>query len=223
MEIPENAAYRKTAYSKAASGSESRMDYFYDDHDNLVRLVNTSLLEESPAFPASVIDIAYEYNADGTIAVKTTFGDNPFGKVTVEKFIYSSGKKADAVYKYENNRSVGGLSYEYDSHGNPVKMYYIYDGKIVHTQIKCEYIYDECGNISCKKEMFSLGEISVSDQTWFEYDESGNIVLEKTLQHDADFPELRKFFYDEDHRLIRIEHYMADKLFVTTVYQYEYY
>lgn len=223
MEIPENAAYRKTAYSRAASGNESRMEYFYDDHDHLVRLVNTSMLEENPAFPAPVIDFAYEYNADGTIAVKTTSGDNPFGKVTVEKFIYSSGKKADAVYKYENNRSVGGLSYEYDSHGNPVKVYYIYDGKIVHPKSECEYIYDECGNISYRKEMFGCGEMIVSDQTWFEYDEFGNISLEKKLQHGADSPELRRFFYDKDHRLIKVEHYMEDRLFVTTVYQYEYY
>lgn len=224
LEIPQNAAYRKIMLVRNPMGSEERSDYFYDEHDNPVRIVYTSLLEKNPHMAdAAVIDISYKYNQDGTIAEKTTVGGNPSGTVNVQKFIYGNNKKVCIEHKFENGRDAGGFSYEYDSHGNPVRKYYLHGGKIEASVCGYEYCCDENGRISYKKETVYAGESGLSCQIWYEYNENGSVVLEKSLKGGADFPEYHRYFYDEDSRLIRNEHYMDDKLFVTAVYQYEFY
>lgn len=224
IKTPKNAKYRKIMLVRNSKGSESRSDYFYDEHNNLIRLVNTSLLEENPDIAdIAVIDISYKYNGDGTIAEKTTVGGNPFGTVKTQKFIYGKNKKVCIEHKFENNRPAGGFSYEYDSHGNLIKKLFLYDGKIVATACEYEYIYDESGRISCKKETVNVDENYICCQIWYEYDGNGNIAYEKSLKCDADFPECHKYFYDEDNRLIKNENYMDNKLLSTVVHQYEFY
>ena len=155
---------------------------------------------------------------NGTIAEKRTVF---LGEVKVNKYVYNDNKNVISETMSENGIEGTSLSYEYDEYNNPVKVHHILNGNIVYTD-EYQYTYDENGLITYKiwKNRFSE---EIIFKTWFEYDEHGNLTLEKEFQEGADVPSYEKYYYDENNRLIRNESYIDDKLLSENIFEYEFY
>lgn len=222
---PKNTAYRKTILQSYPSGEESRWDIFYDVHNNEIRNVCTSdiLNHPQPDYAASkdspfLTDTTYVYNENGTIAEKRTVF---LGEVRVNKYVYNDNKNVISETMSENGIEGTSLSYEYDEYNNPVKVHHILNGNIVYTD-EYQYTYDENGRITYKIWKNRFNE-EIIFKTWFEYDEHGNLTLEKEFREGADVPTYEKYYYDENNRLIRNESYIDDKLLSENIFEYEFY
>lgn len=224
-EKPRNASYRKTIFQSHPSGTESRWDIFYDEHDNEIRnictsdainhpMTNSVELKDSPF----LTDIIYDYNDDDTIAATTTVF---LGEVKVNRFVYNGDKKIIRVFQSENGISGSSLSYEYDEHDNPIKIQRYIGGDIVGTD-EYEYLYDEIGRISYMVWKNRLFEEQIF-KIWYEYDEHGNITITKKFREGGDVPTYEKYYYDENDCLIRSESYMDDQLLAESIFEYEFY
>lgn len=221
----EHVAYRRTTHSSDSFGVETRKDFFYDSHDNPVCLVETSQLERNPNTPSGlVIRRKYKYNEDGTIAEQTTSGDNPFGTVTTSRFTYNSRKKVSLEHRFEDSMETGVLSYDYDSHDNPIRVTLSTGDNVIRTTQGIKYTYDVNGRVAYKQMLYHSGDgAMITIQTWYEYDEQGRVVIEKNLRAGAEVPEWRKNFYDGNDRLIKSTRYQGDDLLANEIYEYEFY
>lgn len=225
IDVPKNAVYRKTLRTGDGNGSETQKDYFYDNHDNPICLVDTSMMEKNPkSSNGAVIRRSYRYNDDGTIAEQTTSGDDPFGTVTTSRFQYNNKKKVFLEHRYENGSETGTISYDYDIHDNPVRVSLTGGDNVIRNTQGIKYTYDNKGRIAYKEMRYHSGAGQVMTvHTWFEYDERDNVVLEKSVKDGEERPEWRKNFYDGNKRLIKSVRYLGDELLTSEVYEYEYF
>ncbi|MBR3517601.1 MAG: amino acid racemase [Lachnospiraceae bacterium] len=225
IDRPENAVYRKTTRSNDGNGGETQKDYFYDKYDNPICLVDTTLLQKNPNSSAgAVIRRSYQYNEDGTISEQTTSGDDPFGKVTTSRFTYNSNKKVLMEHRFEDGRETGTITYDYDSHDNPSRVSVTSGDNLIRTTQGIKSTYDPKGRVSYKEMLYHSGNGAIkSIHTWYEYDDKGNMVLEKSQKAGETQMEYRKNYYDGSSRLIKSVRYVGDQLVSSETYEYEFF
>lgn len=241
-DVPKNASYRKTILQSYPSGGKSRWDTFYDEYNNEIcdfctsDILNHSdpdfaLSEDSP-FRSTTF---YIYNAEGTM-LKRTFCFMDVVRET--RFEYNEDNILTCEVRSENGIEGTTVLYENDEHGNPVIAKSIVEGELVQID-EYEYQYNENGNITYK--VWKSGEYEYQyDENghitnkvwkseeliyyyWYEYDEHGNLTMEKEFREGADFPSYEKYFYDDNDRLIRQESYLNDEPLSESIFEYEFY
>ena len=116
------------------------------------------------------------------------------------------------------------LSYDYDSHDNPIRVTLSTGDNVIRTTQGIKYTYDVNGRVAYKQMLYHSGDgAMITIQTWYEYDEQGRVIIEKNLRAGAEYPEWRKNFYDGNDRLIKSTRYQGDDLLANEIYEYEFY
>ncbi len=212
VEIPENAAYCRTA-NKISNIS------FFDENDNLIlEKLDPNTNGDHPRNR----EYSYEYNDDGTIAVMTL--SNSYGNSYKTYYEYNSDGTINKETFYTDDELYNTAVYTYDEHSNPIRKEIIYIGRVVgevnvHV-LSYEYDYDSDGRISVKKEFMDNDLKSTESYT---YDTDGNTASLEAQYADLDFNILRKYTYNSENRLIKEEISTGDEETTYIEYEYEFY
>lgn len=212
VEVPENAAYRRTA-NKISNIS------FFDENDNLIL---EKLDPNTDGDHPRNREYSYEYNDDGTIAVMTL--SNSYGNSYKTYYEYNSDGTISKETLYTDDEPYNTSVYTYDEHLNPVRKEITYTGRIlgevnVHV-LSYEYEYDSDGRITVKKEFMDNDLKSTESYT---YDTNGNTASLEAQYANLDFNILRKYTYNSENRLIKEEISTSDEETTYIEYEYEFY
>lgn len=223
---PQNTAYRQTIIqSYSFNATVSRWDIFYDYYGNEIWNITTSgvLIHQDPDFALSEdspyhVKTFYIYNDDRRVVKRTVYS---MGTVRETKFEYNNNNTISRKTEFENGSKTSYSTFEYDEHNNPIKEHCFSDGVFLHTD-EYEYSYDEYDRITYKVWKSRLFT-EIIHHYWYEYDQHGNVIMEKEFIDGSDFPSHNKMYYDENNRLIKKERYSGNELKSEDIYQYEFY
>ena len=212
VEVPENAAYRRTA-NKISNIS------FFDENDNLIL---EKLDPNTDGDHPRNREYSYEYNDDGTIAIMTL--SNSYGNSYKTYYEYNSDGTIRKETLYTNDELYNTSVYTYDEHSNPVRKEITYIGRIVgevnvHV-LSYEYEYDSDGRILVKKEFMDNDLKSTESYTYYT---NGNTASLESQYANLDFNILRKYTYNSENRLIKEEISTSDEETTYIEYEYEFY
>ncbi len=209
VEVPENAAYKKTALI-------SRKDYdfnayqvieFFDDHDNLILSLNQ--VKPGGTTP-SIFQKTYEYNSDGTIASEEYETMHGLQHIDYE---YSNGILVKET-TFINGNYKNTVSYTYDEYGNPITSVYENSDETICLETTYTYQYDGNGKFISRITQNNDG---YKRNEQFTYDENGNVKTH--IDNDKEI----KYTYNSENRLIKEQSFCDVEELEYTEYEYEFY
>lgn len=219
IKVPENAAYRQTEL-KYIQGKLSTICFnFFDEHDNCIYLFSQPT-EDSNEEWATTFDCSYsyKYNADDTIAEMSIVDSDDIQTMEYE---YNEDKTVRTETGYRNGKLWFTTVCTYDDHSNPVRTEMTFVNANKSYISTYEYEYDPDGRILVEK---CTKDNDLSNYTKRNtYDENGNTAsLETTYAH-SDSPQLTKYTYNSENRLIKEENFTDGEESEYTEYEYEFY
>ncbi len=211
-EIPENAAYKQISYYNSSNGYHSVTISFFDSHDNEILVV----AENSNNQSKNKID--YEYNDNGTVAIRRSMGMN--GKYVEILYEYNSDGTLAKETTYTDGKFYGSVAYTYNGHKEPVRSEYAFSDEEYNGITEYTYEYDEQGRVIKKTISSDLPAYYAEDS--YTYDYKGN--LKTTTSGSTKII----YSYDENNCLIWEDHYLLysylpDVWQSSTKYVYEFY
>lgn len=229
IKVPENAAYRQTEL-KYIEGMLSTISFsFYDEHDKCIyyfsQQTDDSNEELTETFDCSY---SYKYNDDGTIAeinsVSSFYNNQTLDNQTL--FEYRDDKTIrNKTYYYNRNGKPWYTSVcTYDENSNPVWSETTFVNSNKNYSSTYEYEYDSEGRILVEKCISDNDLYNCTKR--YTYDDNGNTASLEATYAGSDFPQLTKYTYNSENRLIKEEFFVfGEKASYTeyTEYEYEFY
>lgn len=229
IEVPENAAYKRTKYCMKDAEKQPVEISFFDEHDNIICEVSYNLSDNTFRTKQYV----YKYNDDGTISTKKLITEN--GISSNDEYEYNdNGKLKSIAYFSEGGDLVKTKCYEYNDDGR-IRLESTFkpdDSEPCSTEAY-EYEYDENGRIS--RKIITITDNSLScyydgtETIDYTYDENGNILTKHsvrkgtyhTLATDENEDNMTVYTYNSENQLISSE--ITDEYGYVYVFDYEYY
>lgn len=219
IKAPENAVYCQTDKSYIKGNLSAITIHYYDEHDNIIYLF-TQPTEDSDYEFATTFDCSYsyKYNADGTIAEMSIVKSDDIQTMEYE---YNDDKTVRNETGYHNGKLWFTTVCTYDEHSNPVRTEMTFSNDNSSFISNYEYEYDPDGRILVEK---CIKDNDLSNYTKrYTYNENGNMAsLEATYAY-LDYPQLTKYTYNSDNRLIKEQRFTNGKESEYTEYEYEFY
>ncbi len=225
IKVPENAVYRQTELEYIEGKLSTICFRFFNEHDNCIYLFSQPT-EDSNDEWATTFDCSYsyKYNDDGTIAESNSVSslDDIQSHCQIE---YRNDKTVlNKTFCYQHNGKPWYTSVStYDEHSNPLRteMNYVNSNRgYISTY---EYEYDSDGRILVEKNFKKDLLIYTKRYT---YDDNGNTASIDATYAGSDFPQLTKYTYNSENRLIKEEYFVfGEEASYTeyTEYEYEFY
>lgn len=209
IEVPENAAYKKTAliYNQYYDFNVYQIITFFDDHDNLILSVNQ--VEPGGTTP-SIFRHSYEYNSDGT---KASEEYNEMHGTCHINYEYSDGLLIKQTTFINGNQKYT-ESYTYDEHNNPITSVYEEPNEEISLHTTYTYEYDDKGRFTSR---ITQNNNDYKRNEKFTYDENGNVKTH--LDNDKEI----KYTYNSDNRLIKEQSFTDGEETSYIEYEYEFY
>lgn len=219
IKAPENAVYCQTDKSYIKGNLSAITIHYYDEHDNIIYLFTQPTEDSDDEFAAtSDCSYSYKYNADGTIAEMSIV--DSYAIQTME-YEYNDDKTVRTETGYRNGELWFTTVCTYDEYSNPVRTEMTFVNANKSYISTYEYEYDPDGRILVEK---CIKDDDLSNYTKrYTYDENGNMAsLEATYAY-LDYPQLTKYTYNSDNRLIKEQNFANGKELEYIEYEYEFY
>lgn len=219
IKIPENAVYCQTDKSYIKGKLSAITLHYYDEHDHIIYLFSQPTEDSDDEFAAPFdCSYSYKYNDDGTIAEMSIIESDDIQTMEYE---YNDDKTVRTETGYRNGELWFTTVSTYDEHSNPVQTEMTFPDANSSFISNYEYEYDPDGRILVEK---CTKDNELSNYTKrYTYDKNGNTAsLEATYAY-LDYPQLTKYTYNSDNRLIKEQNFADGKELEYTEYEYEFY